>query len=141
MEVNRYDDQGRPYVENGAVLDGDSRVNGQMRVADEALVDLYRCSWGGELTISSGEITVTNSRHTVDTEGDAASDDLDTINGAVAGAFVFLQAEHGARTIVLKDGTGNLKLAGDFSMNTTNDVIMLFTGGGNWWEVSRSNNA
>jgi hypothetical protein len=38
-----------------------------------------------ELTIATGAITVTQSQHTVDTEADAASDDLDTISGGTAG--------------------------------------------------------
>ena len=38
-----------------------------------------------ELTIAGGIITRTRSNHTVDTQADAATDDLDTISGGVEG--------------------------------------------------------
>ena len=93
-----------------------------------------------ELTISSGEITVTQSSHTVDTEGDAASDDLDTINGASADMILILRAAHTDRTVVLKDNTGNLFLNGDFSLTHTHDTIMLLGRANSWLELSRSDN-
>jgi plastocyanin len=42
----------------------------------------------GELTIASGAITPTGVYHFVDTEGDAASDDLDTISSPLMGTFL-----------------------------------------------------
>lgn len=93
-----------------------------------------------ELTIASGAVTATRSSHTIDNESDAASDDLDTISGGTTGDMLILQAENTARTVVLKDGTGNLKLAGDFSLDNTEDRIMLIKDGSNWVEISRSDN-
>lgn len=94
-----------------------------------------------ELTISAGVVTATKSSHTIDTEGNAASDDLDTISGGAEGDILHLEANNAARTVVLKDGTGNLRLEGDFSMDNTQDTIMLrLSVGGVWKEVSRSNN-
>lgn len=61
-----------------------------------------------ELTIASGAITVTQGLHTVDTEGDAATDNLDTINGLAAGQIVVLRAANGARDVVLTNGVGNV---------------------------------
>ena len=99
------------------------------------------CGTGGELTISSNVIAVTHSFHTVDTESDASTDDIDTINGGVAaGQMLTLIANNTARSIVAKDGTGNLKLAGDFTMDNVEDTIMLVYDGSNWLEVSRSGN-
>ena len=95
---------------------------------------------GSELTIATGAITATTSYHFVDTEGDAASDDLDTVNGAADGAFLVLSPANSARTIVLKDGTGNLRLAGDFSMDINSDFILLIGLASDWYEISRSNN-
>lgn len=95
---------------------------------------------GGELTISSGAVAVTHSHHTVDTESDAASDDLDTINGGYAGMHLILQAANSARTVVCKDGTGNLKLAGDCSLDNVEDTIALFRVASTWYELSRSDN-
>ena len=99
------------------------------------------CGTGGELTISSDVIAVTHSFHTVDTEGDVSSDDIDTINGGVAaGQILTITANNTARSVVAKDGTGNLKLAGDFTMDNTEDTLMLVYDGSNWLEVSRSGN-
>lgn len=94
-----------------------------------------------ELTIASGAVTVTKTLHTIDTEGDASTDDLDTINGGTAGDILIISAADDARTVVAKDGTGNLKLAGDFSMDNGADMLMLIYIGGAWQEISRSDNA
>ncbi|MQB01654.1 MAG: hypothetical protein GEU78_15420 [Actinobacteria bacterium] len=94
------------------------------------------------ITIAAGVVTVTGSYHTVDTEGSAASDDLDTINGGVTGQLLVLNAINSARTVVMKNGTGNISLAGsDFVMDHRNDRIMLqfdAAGAGAWVELSRS---
>ena len=96
---------------------------------------------GGELTISSGAVTATHSYHNIDTESDGGTDDLDTISGgAVAGQILVIRADNGARSVVAKDGTGNLKLAGDFTMDNAEDTLMLVYDGSNWLEVTRSNN-
>jgi hypothetical protein len=93
------------------------------------------------LTISSGAITVTKPFHTVDTESAASSDDLDTINGGRAGHTLILRAHNSARTVVAKNGTGNIKLAGsDFSLDNSDDTLVLFHNGTNWLELSRANN-
>jgi hypothetical protein len=95
-----------------------------------------------ELTISGGEITPTSNYHYVDTEGDAATDDLDTINttGLSEGTLLVLRPESGSRDVVCKDNTGNLQLAGDFTMSTTYDSITLILEDGDWVELSRSDN-
>lgn len=96
---------------------------------------------GGELTIATGAITATQSYHTIDTQSDASTDDLDTINGGNTGDMLMLEAANGARTVVVKDGTGNLRTAGDFSMDTTHDRITFLMEGTDWFELARSNNA
>jgi hypothetical protein len=62
------------------------------------------------LTISAGVITLTNnsSSYTLDTEGAASSDDLDTINGGQDGQVIFLRSANNARNVVLKHATGNI---------------------------------
>lgn len=52
-----------------------------------------------ELTISSGAVTATQSFHSVDTEGDAADDDLDTINGGTDGDVLWLTPANDARDV------------------------------------------
>lgn len=96
-----------------------------------------------ELTIASGVVTATGSYHSIDTEGNASTDDLDTILSAIAaGHTLLLSAQSSSRTVVLKDATGNLRLAGDFTMDHSNDAILLCWNGPSnvWFEVSRSDN-
>ena len=57
------------------------------------------------VTISSGAITVTSSYVRVLTEGSASSDDLDTINGGVAGQVLYLHQQLSTKDVTLKDGT------------------------------------
>jgi len=86
-----------------------------------------------ELTISGGVVTKTKGYHTIDTESDAATDDLDTINGGSEGNIIIIKAEHTDRTIVLKDGTGNLDLRGyDIDLTATDQFIALVYDGTNW---------
>ena len=93
-----------------------------------------------ELTIAAGVVTCTRSFHTIDTQSDDASDDLDTINGGAHGDILVLHAANSARTVVVKDGTGNIRCAGDFSLDNAEDTIMLIHDGSNWLEISRSDN-
>jgi len=96
----------------------------------------------GELTLATDAITVTGSFHTVDTQGDASTDDLSTISGGVDGMIVVLQAENTARDVVVKDSVGNIQCAGDFTMDNTQDTITLMYSGAltAWVELARSNN-
>lgn len=96
---------------------------------------------GGSKTIVSGVITVTNSYHSVSTEGGAGTDDLDTINGGTTGQILILRAQSSSNDVVCKDGTGNLRLAGDFTLTHAQDRITLQYDGTNWIELSRSDNA
>jgi len=98
-----------------------------------------------QLTIATGAITVTQSYHDVDTESDASSDILNTINGGVLGAILVLTCEHTARTVVVNDtsdGGGNIVLAGgsNFSMTDTSDTLMLIYNGTNWLQIAQANN-
>lgn len=91
------------------------------------------------VTIASGVINTFLDWHFVATET-SANDDLDTINGGYDGAVVTLRAATSTYDVVVKDGTGNLKLAGDFTMNNTEDSITLKYMGGFWVELCRSDN-
>lgn len=93
-----------------------------------------------EKTIATGAITATNPIHTVDTEADASTDDLDTINAQVGtGELLILKPEHTDRTIVVKHATGNIRTADgvDFSMDNTDKAIALIRKGSTWYELSR----
>lgn len=88
------------------------------------------------LTIAAGVVTITRSHHVIDTEAAAASDDLDTINGGVNGDLLFIRPVSDARTVVVKDGTGNIQLpAGDLTLDDDEDGVMLIYDGTNWMQV------
>lgn len=62
----------------------------------------------------------------------ATPDALDTvldINGGIAkfldGQIIILKANNGTRDVVVKDGTGNLKLAGDMTLDHVDDEIAI----------------
>mgnify|MGYP005814079431 CR=1 FL=1 len=95
-----------------------------------------------ELTIASGVITVTQNYHKVDTEGDAASDDLDTITAGTdvaAGFILHLRVESDARTVVIKAGTGgadNLDIGADVTLDESYKTYSLVYDGTNWRPLS-----
>lgn len=122
-----------------SVYDG---TNHLAYVTDKGNANFNSISSGAstELTIATGAVTATKTYHTIDTEGDAASDDLDTISGGRAGQLLVVQANNGARTVVLKDGTGNLKLSGDISLDNNEDTATLISDGTNWYLLASSNN-
>lgn len=64
------------------------------------------------LTISSGAVTVSRNIHTIDTEGAAATDNLDTINGGATGWFLMIRPLSSARTVVIRHNVGNIYCAG-----------------------------
>lgn len=90
--------------------------------------------------ISGGVITATQTRHNVGTEGAAATDDLDTINGGTEGDILILTSTSSSQDTTLKDATGNLSLAGDFTLTRPDDTIVLMYHAGLWKEISRSDN-
>lgn len=83
-----------------------------------------------EKTIASGAITVDQNYHTVDTQSDASTDDLDTItkqSDMDDGFILVLVPEHTDRTVVIKHNTGNILTEGDadISLDDTGDVVVL----------------
>ena len=97
--------------------------------------------YGSELAIVSGAITKMHSFHTVDTENDAASDDLATISGGSDRDLLWLVPENIARVVTVEDDKGNILLAySDFVMDDTASAILLRYDGGlsKWVELKRS---
>lgn len=85
-------------------------------------------AWGTASTVyvSGGVLLLSGAgRYLVDTESMAASDDVDTINGLSDGEEIMLAPKSGSRTIVLKNGTGNLDIKSDISLNDANDRVRL----------------
>lgn len=95
---------------------------------------LLRLGAATELTVAAGAVTVTRSRHTVDTEGDAATDDLGTISGGLEGDLLQLLAENAARIVTLKHGTGNIRThdGQDVDLSTAGHVELVLAASGNW---------
>lgn len=91
-------------------------------------------AWGAaaELTIASGAITKTQSFHKIDTEGDAASDDLDTISGGAEGEIIAIRIVDASRKVTVKNGTGNIALDADVLLYDTGEILMLIYDGSNW---------
>lgn len=92
-----------------------------------------------ELTISSGAITKTQFVHKIDTESDAGTDDLDTINGGSEGDILLLHAiSGGSRNVVLKHATGNIQTpdATDITLDEYKDMAFLYFDDPNWLVIS-----
>lgn len=134
--------QGLDTGADHSFINQDVKTSGNPTFAGLQVTGFMGPSLGSELTMDgAGDITVTGSYHTVDTFGDAASDDLNTVNGGVSGDILVLRANNSTRTVVCKDGGGNLLLGGDFPLDHLQDTIMLLKVGGSWVELSRSSNA
>lgn len=95
-------------------------------------------------TIASDAITLRHGRISVirvDTEGNAATDNLATINGGVEGQIITINQAVNARDVTIKHGTGNIRLNGavDFAFTTVHQTLTLMyvAGATSWVEVSR----
>lgn len=81
-----------------------------------------------ELTIAGGIVTATRTMHIVDTELDAATDDLVTINGGVDGDWLIISCVNAAREVVIKHNTGNIYTAhqGDIILNDIRKKVVFY---------------
>ena len=86
------------------------------------------------LTIATGVVTLSNnsSSYVLDTEGAAATDDLETINGGQDGQIIFIKSTANARNVVLKHATGNIwnpqnnnAANRDITLDIATDFVML----------------
>ena len=92
------------------------------------------------VTIAAGAVTATRSHHFVDTEGGAASDTLDTINGGTDGDLLLLRTVDSARTVTIAE-TNNIRVGGTtFTLSDTSDRILLVKAGALWITVSQADN-
>ena len=99
---------------------------------------------GATLTIAAGSITPTHTFHNIDTEGAAATDDLDTIvtTNAVNGDELTLMSINNARDPTARDGIDNLNLVGsvNFTFLTSRDTFKLVLKSAAWYELRRATN-
>jgi len=88
------------------------------------------------LTIATGAVTLTNNSgsYVLDTEGAAATDDLDTISGGQNGQVIWLNTANSSRDITLTSGVGNIinPTGLSITLGNTNDVACLRYNGTNW---------
>ena len=127
-----------------AIVDTDLNTTKRMTAANvkaNALSGLINFSVSSE-TIAVGVITASSSYIRMDTEGGAAADDLDTINGGSVGDIIVIRQVNATRDITIKHNTGNCRLAGgaDFTFDTARATMMLIYSGIEWLEISRSAN-
>jgi hypothetical protein len=99
---------------------------------------------GSVLTVSSGEITVTHSAHSVLGSNYLGNTDIRRITAAPSsGQIVILGISSISYPVTFKDivsGSDNLLLAGDFTLDGNGDMITLMSVNSNWVELSRSDN-
>ncbi len=130
-------------------LSNPGRTEGEMKTALEDVRDVIAELLGGsietELTIATGSVTPTGAVHSIDTESDAASDDLANIlqTNHPDGRLLLIHANDGARDVVVKDSAGGagqiiLRGAADFTLDTTDKWLLLKRTGTNWEELFRS---
>jgi hypothetical protein len=91
-----------------------------------------------ELTIATGVVTKTASHHTIDTESDAASDDLDTIAGGSEGDVLFIRPANAARVVTIKHGVGNIQCNSGADITLYSGYTLLIYDGATWWVIGVS---
>ena len=86
---------------------------------------------GGVLAVSPG------CWHKIDTEGGAATGNVDTIIGLSEGESVWLSCVSNSRTPTIRTGQGNIVLpSGNIPLNDTDKMCKLFHNGTNIVEAS-----
>lgn len=92
-------------------------------------LDSFLRDVASELTISSGAIAVTKSRHKLQPESSTA-DDLETISGIPADTFLILYAgDPGTDVITLKHGTGNLSCFAGNDIELSHGFVICYCDG------------
>ena len=116
----------------------DASWSSDIRVTNAAITNKFNIGIVTQ-TISSGAIAYSCGHMRLDTEGSAATDDLDTITGGTVGDRVVLRIAASARNVVIKDGTGNIQLFDnrDILLDSTADSIELIYDGTNWLAINR----
>lgn len=129
-------------------IEANARTVGEQKQALEDVRSVIAEMLGGqaetELTIGSGSVTPDRGAHAIDTESDAASDDL--TNLAIAnhpdGRFVLIHAVDGSRQVVVKNAAGGdgqvYTVDGqDLTLSDPTIHLLLQRRGTVWHEVGR----
>lgn len=132
------------YLSNAA------RTEGEIKTALEDLLAAAKQIPGAaiaetELTLSADAVTPPGGLgvHSIDTEADAASDDLKNIaqTNIPDGGFLFIHSNNSARKVVVKHAAGGagqilLKRGVDFELDDTGKWLLLKRTGTNWEEIA-----
>lgn len=130
-------------------LSSAQRTEGEMKQALEdmrdALAELAGDISSFTLEITAGILIPTGPVHLVDTEAQAATDDLSQIDltGTVDGRLLYINAASAARVVTVKHnagGAGQISLVGgqDFILDSTEKWLLLVKAGTLWREIIRS---
>ncbi len=89
------------------------------------------------LIISGGAVTPTQAFHLIDTEGAAATDNLDTITPSAEVSVLILRTLSAAREVVVRHGVDNIYLAGgeDLVLDSNDKALLLVRYGNDWFDV------
>lgn len=100
-----------------------------------------------ELTIAAGSVTPTRTAHTIDTEANAATDQLDILaTGSTSdGCILIIRADHTDRTVVVRNGIGSggsnrifTADSADISLDDNIKTMIFQRRGTDWYEIGRS---
>lgn len=121
--VGSFDNDGSSDIES--VIDIDELIDPNTKLV---------IAGSGELTISSGAITITGSQHTVRSEVTSSADNLDTINRGVTGQIVVLSAGASDEPITLRHNIGNIitPTGANITLSNTNQRARLQYDGTNY---------
>lgn len=128
------------FLANGSIpMTGDLNLGGNdINSIASVNLDQLVFSASTELTIASGAVTAgVKTFYRIDTESDAASDDLDTINGGAAGEMLIIRAENTGRTVVVTTA-GNIVTpnAASIALDETYKMLwLIYDGGLSKWVV------
>lgn len=118
----------------GVAPDGDNTFSGANTFTGKVITPAK-----STLVVSSGAITVTGAYHLIDTESAAAVDQLDTINGGVAGQILLLRTNDDGRDVILTHNVGNILTpdGNNISLLSTNSTAsLLYDGAKAKWVVT-----
>lgn len=92
------------------------------------------------LTVTSNAVVPTRTVHALDTAGGAVNLNTITATNFTTGAVLHFYGNNpGANPVTVKDGVGNIDLAGgDYTLNDANRWITLVFQGTTWYELARS---
>lgn len=69
-----------------------------------------------------------------------ANTTVQSISNGYDGQIVMFRTNTSTQSIVFEDGTGNLRMNGNFTLDNDEDTITFMKAGSNWLEIARSDN-